>query len=530
MTLSKLEDGFDQDKLSDQLSRDLRSSRLEVDADLLVLEDVEFSMKAPRQDCVLAVAAAQRYILENGGGSRDEILEAMEPEKNHPLGINGVQARAKGFEYEFRQRWWEDIVAPGLCSLPDIEEPAHDSGKWLSIEATKGGFESETTVENILDDRYLFEIAYRDDSEEQRMVGYHEKITRPSAKPLNGPPVFRFQPIVGENPITIRLPALRELHPISLEQLPDSIRDPAISELVAVADENAELIPLGDVEVVLEAVQNDHVEAATALTFIAMVFREREDVREAVADELEDILLARLDFLTDREHAEEIAKCFGIVAEVAPTRVLDAVPAMASEGDSATLETRRWLVYTFSNVAEAYPEELLPAVEILIECIEDTDENLRTNALSTLGKIAHAYPDAASDIADSLGELLTSDNAMVRANTAGLLGDIAQSNPESVIQLAPELAESLTAEDEETRVHASIALLRAGEANPEAVRDEHEQLAAALRDSTSTVRANACTSIGNTDAPVPIDQVRLLEDDPDEQVREQAEWALKRIS
>lgn len=530
ITLSQYGDGFDQDGLRDQLSRDLRRSRLEVDAELLALEDVDFSMKAPRQDCVLAIAAARRYILEHGGASRDEILEAMEPEKNYPLGINGAQARAKGFEHEFRHSWWEDVVAPGLRSLPDINEPVHESGKWLSKELTTGGFESRTTVENILEEGCLFEIAYRDDNGEQRVIGYHEEITRPSAKPLNGPPVFRFQPIGGESPITIRLPALRELHPITLEQLPNPIWDSAISDLVAIADENAEQIPVGDIEVVLEAVQNEQVEAATALTFVAMVFGEREDVREAVADELEAMLLAQLDFLTDGEQAEELAKCFGIVAEVAPARVLDAVPAMASAADSATLKTRRWLLYTFSNVAEAYPEELLPTVEVLIECIEGSDENLRTNALSTLGKIAHAYPDAASDIVESLGELITSDNPLVRANAVGLLGDIAQSNPKSVIQLAPELAESLTAEDEETRVHASITLLRAGKANPEAVRDEHEQLAAALSDSNSTVRANACTLIGNTDAPVPVDQLRLLEDDPNERVREQAAWALDQIS
>ncbi|WP_226007108.1 HEAT repeat domain-containing protein [Natrinema salinisoli] len=528
VTLSQHDDGFDQDGLSDQLDWDLRSSRLEVDANLLALEDVDFPMKAPRQDCVLAIAAARRCILERGGASRDEILEAREPEKNHPLGINGVQARTKGFEYEFRHISWEDVVAPGLHSLSDITEPPHESGKWFSNEATTGGFESETTVENILDEGYLFEIAYRDDTEEQRVVGYHDEITRPSEKPLNGPPVFRFQPIVGESPITIRLPALRELHPISLEQLPDAIWEPAISELVSIADENPEQIPLGDVEAVLEAVQNDQVEAVPALTFVAMVFGERKDVREAVGDELETMLLARLDLLTDKEQSEEIAKCFGIVAEVAPKRVLDAVPAMASALDSATLETRQWLLYAFSNVADAYPEELLPAVEILTECIEESDENLRTNALSTIGTIAHAYPDAASDIAAELGESLTSDDALVRANAAGLLGDIAQSNPESVIQLAPELAESLTAEDEETRVHASIALLRAGEANPEAVRDEHEQLVEALSDSRSTVRANVCTLIGNADVPVPDDQLRLLKDDPDKRVREQAAWALGR--
>jgi HEAT repeat protein len=492
--------------------------------------DVEFPSKAPREDCVIAIAAARRYIVDNGGASRDEIVEALAPEKDHPLGMNGVQASAKGFEHGFRRRWWADVVAPGLRSLPDIKEPTHDSGKWFSTEAMKGGFDSETTVEHILDSGYLFEVVYEEDNGERRVVACHEPITRPSAKPLNGPPVFRFQPIVETAPITIRLPSLRPLRPVSLEQRPDLLCDPGISGLIEVAGENAENIPLGDVEGVLEAVQNEQVEAATALTFVTTVFRERDDIREAIADELEEILRARVHLLTERESAEEMAKCFGIIAEVAPTRVVDAVPVMASAGDAATVDTRRWLVYAFSNIAEAYPEELLPAVEVLIACVKETDENLRTNALSTLGKIANAYPNAASEIADSTSELLTSDNALVRANTAGLLGDIAQSNPESVIQLAPELAASLTAGDEATRVNASIALLRAGEADPAAIREEHEQLTAALRDSSSSLRANACLLIGNSDAPVQLDELRRLEDDPDEQVREKAAWALDRIT
>jgi HEAT repeat protein len=530
VTLSQLEEGIDQDALNDQLSRDLRESQFEVDANLLALDDIGFSMDAPRQDCVLAVAATRRYILEHDGASRDELLEVLEPEENYPLGINGVRTRAKGFEYAFRRRWWADVVAPGLTSLPDIQEPARKSGIWLPKKTMAGGFESEATVETILDNGYIFEIAYLERDDEQRVIGYHDEVKRPSAKPLNGPPAFRFRPIVGGSPFTLRLPSLRELHPISLNQLADPMWNSAIAELVDIADKNAEQIPLEDVENVLDAVRNEKVEAANGLEFIAMMFGEREDIRETVADDLEALLVDRIDLLTDQESAEQIAKSIAIVAEESPIQVLNAVPAMASAADSAADETHRWLVYAFSNIADGYPEELLPAVEILTDSIGVSDENVWTNALSALGKIVQSYPDAAGDIADSLDELLASDDAMVRANAAGLLADIAQSNPEAVIEFVPGLAEALTAEDEETKVNASITLLRAGEVNPEAIRDEHEYLTAALSDSNPTVRANTCTLIGNSDAPVPGDQLRELEDDPDERVREQATWALDQIS
>jgi len=126
---------FDQDALSDQLGQDLQMGQVEVDTDFLVLEDVKFPIEAHRQDCILAIAATVRYILEHGCASRDEILETLEPEKNHPLGMHGVQARAKGFECDFRQGWWDDVVSPSLHLFENIKETTHKSGKWHSVEA-----------------------------------------------------------------------------------------------------------------------------------------------------------------------------------------------------------------------------------------------------------------------------------------------------------------------------------------------------------------------------------------------------------
>lgn len=531
LSLSELgeQHGFDQDALNNQLDLDLQRGQIEVESDLIALEDVDFSKIAPRHDCVIAIVAARRHILEHGGASRDEIIEALEDAKTTHSRSTADRPEQSNLNRDWG-RWWDEVVAPGLRSLSDIREPVHESGHWISKDVMTGGFESEALVKTILDSGYLFEIGYVDDNDEQRVVGYHDEITRPSAQPLNGPPVFRFKPIVEGSSIRIRLPDLRELNPISFEQLPEPIWDSAASEVAGIADENAEQIPLEDVEFALEAIQNDQVTAATGLQFIATVFREREAIRESIGDEFEAMLHDRVELVTDREQAEAMAECFANVAEAAPVRVLNAVPAMASAANSATLETRRWLFYAFSNIAEEYPEELLPAVGVLIDCIGVSDETLRTNALSTLGKIVQAYPHAAGDITDSLADLLTSDDALVRMNAAGLLGDIAQSNPETVIELASELAESLTAEDEQTRVNASIALLRAGEANPEAIRGEHEQLATALSDSSPIVRANTCTLIGNSDAPVPVEKLRSLEDDPDERVQETAAWALDRIS
>ena len=527
---SQFEQKTEYHQLHEQLSRDLAKSRLSVDDELLALKDIEFSVDAPRQTCVLAVAAVRRYILDHKIASREEILEAIEPEKNHPLGINGAQARAKGFVSKFRDIWWEDVVVPGLRLISDVKELPYKSTNWISTDTITGGLESKSTVEDILDAGYLFEVTYVDEGENKQVVGYHDEITRPSAKPLNGPPVFRFTLLTENQSLKIRLSDLRKLSPTSLKQLPESISDEAISEVPPIADTKAELISFGDIEFVLNAIQNDNVETATGLKFINSVLLQQESIPESILDDLEDVLRNRLNRLTDGDKGNVIAKSVGIMAEVAPERALDAIPAMASSINKVSLETRRWLIYTFSHVSETYPEELLPAVEILIECIEETEGDLRVNALSTLGQITEDYPDAAVDIVDTLGELLASDESLVRANAAGLLADIAQSNSEAVIEFAPNLAAALTADDEETRVHASITLLRAGEADPDAVFDERDQLVAALNDSNPAVRANTCSLIGNAKVPVPIDQLRPLEDDANEEVRKQASWALDRIS
>jgi len=524
------EKGFNKDVIDDQLSRDLRRNRLVVDSDLLVLTDLDRGSNSQFQYRVRAIASARRFIIDNRGATGDEILTSLSPAGNHPLSLGSDQARVLEYRAESQSEWLYEIIVPGLRLLSDLVEPVHRSGQWLPRQVLVGGFESEGTVEKILSNGYLFEIAYKQGNDEKRFVVYHQPITRPSAKPLRGPPVFLFKRVTDGGSIKIRLPDLREIHPIPLKQLPTPIWNPALSNLVDVADTIAQRVPRSDLKSVLGAVRYDEIEEVTGLEFVVLVLREREELREEIGDDLEAMLLKRLNLLSEPEQSEEIACCLGILAEVAPERVLDAVPAMASAVDSAPMETRRWIVYGFSHIAEEYPEELLPVVNELSTYIEESDDNLQVSALAALGKIADEYPNQASEVVVTLGRLLSSDVAMIRANSTGLLADIAQSEPESVITLASELATALGDDDEQTRVHASIALNRAGEANPHAIREEREQLIAGLNDSNAAVRANVCTLIGNAEAPVPVSELRPLENDPDELVREQAKWAISRIS
>lgn len=95
------------------------------------LADMEFPSDAPRDDCLDAIVAAREYIHEHDGATKNEIVTELVPEENYPLGHNGAAACAKGFSSGFRDWWWNEIVAPGLRTLPDIDVPEIEDRLWL---------------------------------------------------------------------------------------------------------------------------------------------------------------------------------------------------------------------------------------------------------------------------------------------------------------------------------------------------------------------------------------------------------------
>lgn len=348
-----------------------------------------------------------------------------------------------------------------------------------------GGFETEADVRATLEDGVLFEVAHRTDGDERRVVGVHDEITRPSAKPLDGPPVFRFRNAASGDRFRVELPALVEVSPRSFDDLAEPIRGNAASVVAETLDNPQETLT---VPVLVELLETD-AHAATA---------------------------ARL--LTAR-------------AESDPADALEAVPALASVAAEDDEEVREWAIYAFTQIGREYPEELLPAIDVLVDAIATDDETLQKNALSALGQVTGSYPDVSVTLVGDLVELLDSDDQAIRGNAVGLLGDIAQERPDVVVEHAGALAERLSDPSEEVRTNASIALNRAGEADPAAIRTQGDALVAALANETPAVRANACTLIGNAEPAIPVERLRdLRKNDPDEQVRDQASWALDRLS
>jgi len=513
-------------------NRPLDRSRFEADRALLTLADIEFPEKATDTDCAAAVAAARRYIRDEGGASRDDILEALIPEKNYPMGANGVHARAKGFIPDFRNWWWTQIVDPGLRALPDIRSPVSEDGVWFADDAFESGFEDQAQVEAILEESYLFELAVDEGAETRRHVAVHDEIMRPSAKPLDGPPVFRFRPLGADESTTVRLPDIHELQPLTPEDLPTPVREQALESVTAVHRDDGDRIPDNDLELVLGWLHSDDIDADVVLSFLGTALDGRSgSVPDTVLDEIETILTDRPSLFTDEATASPAAKCAGLIAESDPARIIDIVPVIATTVESGTVETQQWIVYALSSVADEYPEELMPALGTLVEALESEEETVRTNALSTIGQIADSYPDAAAPLTSQLGDLLETDDEKCRSNAVGLLADIATTHPETVVEYLPGIANCLNAADDQCRLNASIALIRAGEASPRAIRNESPQLETALADSQAAVRANACTLIANAGATDTIDRLEdVAATDPDDDVRERANWAINRLT
>lgn len=367
----------------------LDQSRLDVDTTLLALEEVEFPKSAPKPDCVTAVAAARRYIRDYGGATREEVLDALRPAEKHPIGLSGAQAKAKGFTLDFRDWWWNQIIEPGLRALPDIESPTYDDGAWYPDGAFEEGFDSEDQVQELLGEGYLFELEFGEGGDTRRLLAVHDEITRPSAKPLHGPPVFRFRSLGGDETVTIRLPELVELHPITPERLPAPVRETALEAIAAFAAQNGDRIPDTDIQLILRWLENDDVDADVALTFLGTVLNTRSDaVPETVLDDLETLLTRRSALFTDEASAMHAAKCTALLAEPDPTRIIDVVPVLVTAAESGTVETRQWTMYALSKVADEYPEELMPALGSLVDALDSDDETVQTNALTAVGRIA----------------------------------------------------------------------------------------------------------------------------------------------
>lgn len=375
----------------------------------------------------------------------------------------------------------------------------------------------------------VFELTWTENGTAQTLIVVHLPITRPSAKPLHGPAVFRFSTITGER-FTRSVEHIASVTAVQVADLPHQLIEQLTEPLHALAEIEADRIPTADLEALFTTVESD--EACYNAALIARYTLDGQDLtdersnavlaflkREAVADLWDDVSFAR-----------PAIRSLAAVAQDDPAAVIDFVPHVAIAAEIADLPTRRSAIYTCTRLASEYPEEVLPMLDLLIDGIASEDGNMQQNALSALGHIVQSYPDAAEPVASDVATLFESEEATVRANAVGLFGDLAVGHPDITMQYGAELVKLLEDEEEEVRRNASIALLRAGESNPEVFNQHTAILATALEDDVMEVRRNICSIIGNATVEVSREQLeQLAANDPDDIVRDRAEWAITRL-
>ncbi|WP_435320287.1 HEAT repeat domain-containing protein [Haloarchaeobius sp. TZWSO28] len=231
----------------------------------------------------------------------------------------------------------------------------------------------------------------------------------------------------------------------------------------------------------------------------------------------------------DEEILDGALAYIAAVADAEPGAVVDAVPRIAAVLQSGTPRDHDAVV-ALTRIAKRYPEAVLPATTELLSYLTDDDSGSRVAALAGLGYIAKEYPNVAESSILTLTRLLDADAYRVRANAAGLLADLADEYPESVRPAVPRTVELLDDDDEKARYNATSILARIAKEYPEDIEPAIDPLIATLDDEFSYSRSNACWALGYLRADSAREALESLEQsDPDEEVRNTAEWALGQL-
>lgn len=425
-----------------------------------------------------------------------------------------------------------------------------------------GGLTDER-IKSILDEGEVFELTYHEGGSSKNYLVTHIEPRRPSQRPIN-PRGYRFQAVGTTNQFTVRQPNIKALVPLEVADLSDTLIAAKAAGLREQLTEEPQSVPDAEIVEVLQAGQKGEVETErrATLRLAQTVLKARPDMRIDLLEPLfrllqqdefeagkkalktlsdicgespsicEDYVTEMASLVNDSPYYEEhAARCLMETAEASPGKLIEVVPVLETALTDGAEKTRSYVVYTISTIAEEYPSQVYPATSALAEALSSDNETMRTNALAALGKIASDYPEGAESVIEDVSGLLDSEEKKTRNNAVGLLADLAQAHPELVVEYTEAIADRLSDENIQARINASLALIEAGEADPSAIRDVSSEIVDALDDASPAVRANACTLIGNAGINVDIEKLRSLSrNDPNERVREQATWAVSRLT
>lgn len=342
-------------------------------------------------------------------------------------------------------------------------------------------------------------------TEDSRGKRARELRDRAREAPTNVDPVEPLSLLESPQPSVRRdaIEALREIAEAKPKSTTDAI--PRLIALLGTTDQQAEVHIL---------------EAAAAVASVDP---------EAVAPSIMPII-NRIELRSSTHVLQAATKVLAEVATEYPEVTIDAVPRLAVALDHPDPRVKRNVLAALSKIAETYPEEIRPLVDELERALEEDDERVIQAALATLGRLLSQYPMGSPHLLDMTLHLAEHDAVGVRANAMGLLGDYLRHEEAEDTVILGRLLDALEDRTAMVRTNAMTAIGRIAVKTPDLVIEHADTIESCLDDVDPRVRERACFALGAAQ----VHGARAIlssiaKDDPDEDVRQRASWALERV-
>lgn len=460
------------------------------DEELPVREELaDLDLPSPRDDAIASIDAAYAYIDTHGGGTKAEIIDAIEPEANHRIGLRAGQMIGKlNLVDEYREWWWDNVASPGFRALPEVQ--AVGDGRWYTTvdqaDLETGRREPDSEVSN--PDRTQQAKALRD-----------EAGVDPDSVELDDLQVILSDPMASPAAHGIAADALR-----SLAAQREEVGGRFVEPIVRLLDRPA----LDADETLLWCLRE------LATNDPEAVFAERETVSAYVTAE------------PGPENRAALSCCVELLDDDAGAFV-ELVPTLAALLEHGPSRTAKYAAYTLAQIAKEEPSAIRPVVDRLLGEVDELSPQSQMHVLIALGRVSSLVDDVEPlvRVARSLTE---ADDDKVRGNATALLADASDAAPTAVD--ATVAIAMLDDSDPHVRVNAATIVLNVARETPTACADAVDPLIELLDDPDGAARRNASKALGHIGAEEPYDALQSKAMfDPDAGVRAAADWAMKEL-
>ena len=226
-----------------------------------------------------------------------------------------------------------------------------------------------------------------------------------------------------------------------------------------------------------------------------------KELRETAPEEPSEVPIAETQKLFKSSSVSVREDASSVLATIA---TFDREEARGLIGDFVSMledesaEVRYHGAYSLSAVGEEYPQDVRNATDVLKRLLADSDDRVRAHAALALGTIAAEYPEDVRDVVEELRPFLNSSDTEVQAHAALVFANLAKEYPADVRTVVTELEPLLTSRSgyhHWSKRRASLALAHVAEEYPEDVLVAINSLEHLLEDNDQEVKENAETAL-----------------------------------